>query len=132
MGPLGGVQGLVFGAAPRVENPFPADPLPRVRLGLLPAAVNLGRERKEGHGWETGHVWEPGVSVAGAWRCSPTCFALPEATSRLFTAPLTRNKKEKVISFLAGSAQQGNRPFGQLKYGLQETSDVWGRLLLIT
>lgn len=47
MGPLGGVQGLVFGAAPRVENPFPADPLPCVRLGLLPTAMNLGRERRD-------------------------------------------------------------------------------------
>lgn len=129
MGPLGGVQGLVFGAAPRVENPFPADPLPCVCLGLLPAAVNLGRERRDTGGKR--HVWEPGVSVAGAWRCSPTCFILPETTSRLFTAPLTRNKKEKVVSFLAGLAQQGNRHFGQLKYGLQETSNVWGRLLLI-
>lgn len=41
MGSLGRVQGLVFGAAPGIENPFPADPLPRVGLGLLPAAVNL-------------------------------------------------------------------------------------------
>lgn len=46
MGSLGRVQGLVFGAAPGIENPFSADPLPRVGLGLLPAAVNLvERER---------------------------------------------------------------------------------------
>lgn len=70
--------------------------------------------------------------MAGAWTCSPTYFVLPETVSHLFTAPLTRNKKEKVAPFLAGSAQQGNWPLGQLKYGLQETSNVWGRLLLIT
>ena len=46
MGSLGWVQGLVFGAAPGTANPFSADPLPRVGLGLLPAAVNLSeRER---------------------------------------------------------------------------------------
>jgi len=44
MGSLGRVQGFVLGAAPRVQNPFPADPLPSVCLGLVPAAVNLGRE----------------------------------------------------------------------------------------
>jgi len=44
MGSLGGVQGVVLGAASRVQNPFPADPLPSVCLGLVPAAVNLGRE----------------------------------------------------------------------------------------
>lgn len=49
MGSLGRVQGLFFGAAPGVENPFSADPLPRVGLGLLPTAVNLAeRDRSLG------------------------------------------------------------------------------------
>lgn len=44
VGSLGGIQGFVLGAAAGVQDPFPADPLPRVGLGLLPTAVGLAGE----------------------------------------------------------------------------------------
>lgn len=45
VGSLGGIQGFVLGAAAGVQDPLPADPLPGLRLGLVPTAVHLRRER---------------------------------------------------------------------------------------
>lgn len=73
MGSLGWIQGIVFGAAPGIQDPFPADVLPRLRLGLVPTAVNLvGRERTLVGNRECDHICgngvgllpEPGIPVA--------------------------------------------------------------------
>lgn len=96
MGSLGWVQGLVFGAAPGIENPFSADPLPCVGLGLLPAAVNLvEREltlvaaRKQSSNRILGNkeilFLEPGIPL-------PPALHPPKTISHLFIAPLTENK----------------------------------------
>lgn len=79
MGSLGWVQGLVFGAAPRIENPFSADPLPCVGLGLLPTAVNLAeRERTLVAAGKQGSDRVGGGSgdfIPRAWNSSSSCFA---------------------------------------------------------
>lgn len=56
VGSLGGIQGSVLGAAPGIQEPFPADALPSVGLGLVPTAMDLERQRTLGSGAGITHV----------------------------------------------------------------------------
>ena len=47
LGPLGGVQGPVLGPTARVENPFPADPLPSMGASPLPTTVDLEGQNRQ-------------------------------------------------------------------------------------
>lgn len=61
VGSLGRIQGFVLGAAPGIQDPFPADALPGVGLGLLPTAMDLEGENRHREVGQGSPVWEPGA-----------------------------------------------------------------------
>lgn len=85
VGTLGGIQGFVLGATPGVQEPFPADPLPCVGLGLLPTAMHLGQNKHQKMGLGS-PMWEPRACTPQAWNSFFACLASPQNHLPSFTA----------------------------------------------